>query len=135
MANNNSDNGFTLPAPGAETTTGQATTPAGSQFPAMPEAETIMRDFAIGAGIMVVLMVVFFFMKNAFAQSLVKNKRFSPNDAGAASWWLFGFLTTTSAAVLVMILGPASVMVPQVLVGLGVLPLLTLIFTWRSSRG
>ena len=71
-------------------TTGQATAPSikfdvGSAGPSS-------RDMLIGGAVLLVLMVAFFFAKNAYANLLV-GKRVQPRSANAAGWWLWVFLT------------------------------------------
>lgn len=135
MNQENTNNGFSLPEPDAANDA--ASTSQSISFPdeAIAVADTFMRDLAIGAGVMLVLAIVFFFMKNAYANSLVDSKkRLSPNKANSAGWWLYGFLMTTSFSVLLMIISPAKFMLPQVMAGLAILPVITLIQTIRGSR-
>lgn len=135
MNQENTNNGFSLPEPDAANDA--ASTSQSISFPdeAIAVADTFMRDLAIGAGVMLVLAIVFFFMKNAYANSLVDSKkRLSPNKANSAGWWLYGFLMTSSFSVLLMIISPAKFMLPQVMAGLAILPVITLIQTIRGSR-
>jgi len=56
------------------------------------------KEIMIGAGILLVLAVVFFFIRNAFVSFLVgPNMKRSPNNAGLAGWGLFGGLFFCSA--------------------------------------
>lgn len=50
------------------------------------------KDMAIGAGAMLVLAILFFIMRGAYANYLVGNLKRSPNNAGLAGSALFGFL-------------------------------------------
>lgn len=50
------------------------------------------KDTIIGAGALLVLAVIFFFIRNAFVNYLVDTLKRSPNNAGLSGWGLFGFL-------------------------------------------
>jgi len=62
-----------------------------------PQFDTLARDLTIGAGVMLVLLIAFFFAKNAYANWLV-GRRVSPRSANAAGWWVFILLTCLAAA-------------------------------------
>jgi hypothetical protein len=71
--------------------------------PDAPKADTSTRDLAIGATVFVVLLLVYFFARNAFVQHLVV-RRVAPSAAGSAGWLLFlGLSFLSAAAVLAMI--------------------------------
>ena len=127
------NSGFTLPAPGESTPASSTSSSVGVE-PVQMSADTLVRDISIAAGIMLVLMVVFFFIKNAFAQSLVAKKRFSPIDAGTAGWWLFSFLFFASLFVVLMVVNPVVFMLPKVMVVMAIMILISLVQTWRTSR-
>ncbi|WP_020651736.1 hypothetical protein [Massilia niastensis] len=70
---------------------------------AAPVTDTSNRDLAIGAAVFLVLLVIYFFVRNAYVHHLVV-RRVAPSSAGSAGWMLFvglGFLS--AAAVLAMI--------------------------------
>jgi fatty acid desaturase len=51
------------------------------------------KDVMIGAGALLVLAIVFFFVRNAFVHWLIgPSMKRSPNSAGMAGWGLFGGL-------------------------------------------
>jgi len=50
------------------------------------------KDVMIGGGLLLVLAIIFFFIRNAFANYLVGSLKRSPNNAGLAGWMLFGGL-------------------------------------------
>lgn len=50
------------------------------------------KDIMIGAGVLLVLAIVFLFVRSAFVNFLVGPMRRSPNSAGMAGWGLFGGL-------------------------------------------
>ena len=67
----------------------------GSDMVTAPTGKEIM----IGLGILLVLAVLFFFIRNAFVNFLVgPNMKRSPNNAGLAGWGLFGGLFFGSAS-------------------------------------
>lgn len=55
------------------------------------------KDVLIGGGVLLVLAIVFFFIRNAYVSYLVGSKKRSPNNAGLAGWGLFGGLLFASA--------------------------------------
>ena len=60
-----------------------------------PATDTSARDLAIGGAVFLVMLIVYFFVRNAYAHHLVV-KRVAPSAASSAGWLLFvglGFLT------------------------------------------
>jgi hypothetical protein len=55
------------------------------------------KDMMIGGGSLLVLAIIFFFIRNAFVNYLVGSLKRSPNNAGLAAWGLFGGLLFGSA--------------------------------------
>ena len=93
--------------------------------PVAPVADTSARDLAIGAGVFLVLMVVFFFARNAFTQHLVV-RRVAPSAAGSAGWLLFAGLAFLSTAALLALINAGKYLTlaiagPLLLVGLAAL--------------
>lgn len=84
----------TTPPPGAVGTPGIEVAPEGT----VPATDTSTRDIAIGGAVFVVLLVIFFFARNAFANHLVR-RRVAPSAADTAGWLLFFGLSFLSAAV------------------------------------
>jgi hypothetical protein len=80
--------------PPAETATGMEVAPVAGA----PATDTSTRDIAIGGAVFVVLLIVFFFARNAFANYLVR-RRVAPSSADTAGWLLFFGLSFLSAAV------------------------------------
>lgn len=126
------DPGFKIPsdAPAPAKQEGLSTTPpaqpgaAGMEVAAAPDApaaDTSTRDLAIGATVFVVLLLVYFFARNAFVQHLVV-RRVAPSAAGSAGWLLFlGLSFLSAAAVLAMINAKYlafAITAPLVVVGL-----------------
>ncbi|MCG2583700.1 hypothetical protein [Massilia sp. TS11] len=94
------DPGFQLPAASAAAASvPAASAPAALEVaPATPVVrDTSARDLALGSTVFVVLLVVYFFIRNAFANHLVV-RRVSPASAGSAAWLLFTGLAFLSAA-------------------------------------
>ena len=55
------------------------------------------KDVMIGGGTLLVLTVIFFFIRNAFVNYLVSSLKRSPNNAGLSGWGLFGGLLFVAA--------------------------------------
>lgn len=119
LAQAKSDPGFKLPDTSgpdkdlskelaAPASTGTASSPApllasNSLETPVNASDTASRDLAIGGGIFLVLLVVFFFARNAFVNHLVM-RRVAPSSAGSAGWLLFlGLAFISGAAVLAMV--------------------------------
>ena len=84
----------TTPPGEAATGTGMEVAPVAGA----PATDTSTRDIAIGGAVFVVLLVVFFFARNAFSNYLVR-RRVAPSAADTAGWLLFFGLAFMSAAV------------------------------------
>ena len=69
--------------------------------------DTSSRDMAIGAGVLLVLFVAFFFAKKAYSDFLVSRKN-SPSRANGAGWWLFILLSTLATAAMLGIVNQAK---------------------------
>lgn len=106
------DPGFKLPQdknapddPLPKTTPETAATPTLEVQPGapVPATDTSTRDVMIGGAAFLVLLVLFFFARNAYVHHLVV-RRVAPSTAGSAGWLLFlglGFMA--AAAVLAMV--------------------------------
>ena len=98
-------------APGGTTSTGVA-----------PLRDTETRDLASGGAVFVVLLVIYFFVRNAYVHHLVV-RRVAPSSAGSAGWLLFVGLSFVSAAAVLAIINASkfltfAVTAPLVIVGL-----------------
>jgi hypothetical protein len=87
-----------------------------------PVTDTSTRDLAIGGGVFLVLLIVYFFVRNAYVHHLVV-KRVAPSAAGSAGWLLFVGLSFVSAAAVLAIINASkfltfAITAPLVLVGL-----------------
>ncbi len=121
------DPGFKVPGAGgldqSSTTAGAASAPAVVDVAGAPASDTSGRDLAIGSGIFVVLIVVFFFARSAFTQHLVV-RRVAPSAAGSAGWLLYVALMFLSAAAVLAIINPGkflsvAITAPLLIVGVG----------------
>jgi hypothetical protein len=106
--------GLSSTPPGAENNTGNtgntANTASGMEIApgeGAPVTDTSARELAIGGGIFVVLMVIFFFARNAYAHHLVV-RRVAPSAAGSAGWLLFVGLSFISAAAVLAIINASK---------------------------
>ncbi|MFC5461427.1 hypothetical protein [Massilia niabensis] len=87
-----------------------------------PATDTSTRDAVIGGGVFLVLLVVFFFARNAFVHHLVV-RRVAPSTAGSAGWLLYLGLGFLSAAAVLAIVNASKYLTlgvtgPLVFVGL-----------------
>jgi hypothetical protein len=70
---------------------------------AAPLRDTSARDLAIGGAVLLVLLAIYFFVRNAYVHHLVV-KRVAPSSAGSAGWLMFvGLAFLSFAAVLAII--------------------------------
>ncbi len=116
LAQANTDPGFKVPGAGGETAPPPTSTPAGAGAAAgievaplagAPATDTSSRELAIGAGVFLVLLVIFFFVRNAFAHSLVR-RRVAPSSAESAGWLLFVGLSFLGAAMVLAIINASK---------------------------
>ena len=135
MANTDkTSSGFTLPPP-----TGNADQPIQSTTGASPIRIDIpahgasSRDILVGGAILIVLMVAFFFAKNAYANMLVA-RRVEPRAANAAGWWLWVFLSLLSVGVVLAAVSRSTLMAPFIVGPLGVGALVSMVLMLVSGR-
>lgn len=136
MANEQSNSGFTLPTATDAASAAQAVTNTIEQLPADLQplnADTSSRDLLIGGAVLLVLFVIFFFVKNGYANSLV-TKRVPPNKANTAGWWLFLLLASLSTAAVLMVVNAAKFLTLLVMGPLGAVSLIALILLFVSSK-
>lgn len=50
------------------------------------------KDYAIAGGIVLIVAIIWFLVRNAYANWLIGSQRKSPNQGNAAAWCLFGTL-------------------------------------------
>ena len=100
---------------------------------AAPLRDTAGRDMAIGAVAFVVLLVIYFFVRNAYVHHLVV-KRVAPSAAGSAGWLLFVGMGFLSAAVVLAVVNASKYLTPAItgpLVVVGVVTLVAAFFVGR----
>ena len=135
------DPGFKLPAdkttpddPQPKTAPATATGPVEVVPGAMaPSTDTSTRDVAIGGAIFLVLLVVYFFVRNAYVHHMVV-RRVAPSTAGSAGWMLFVGLAFLSAAVVLAIVNASKYLtfgVTAPLVAVGVVALIAALVIGR----
>ncbi|MEH6436483.1 hypothetical protein [Massilia sp. DD77] len=98
-----------------------------------PATDTSTRDLAIGGVVFLILLVVYFFVRNAFVHHLVV-RRVAPSSAGTAGWLLFIGLGFLSAAAVLAIVNASRYLtfgVTGPLVIVGVVALVAALFTGR----
>lgn len=95
--------------------------------------DTSSRDLMIGGAILLVLFIAFFFVRGAYANTLVA-KRVPPNKANAAGWWLFVFLASLSVGVVLSAVNPARFLAPLIVGPLAVVALVAVVLMILSGR-
>ncbi len=98
-----------------------------------PVTDTSSRDLAIGGGVFLVLLIIYFFVRNAYVHHLVV-KRVAPSSAGSAGWLLFVGLSFVSAAAVLAIINASKFLtfaVTAPLVIVGVVALVAAMFVGR----
>ena len=96
----------------------------------LPATDTSTRDLAIGAVVFIVLLVVYFFVRNAYVHHLVV-RRVAPSSAGSAGWLLFVGLGFLSAAAVLAIINASKFLTFAVtgpLVAVGLVALVAALF-------
>lgn len=119
-----------LPKTTPETAAGPVEVVPGAKAPL---TDTSTRDVAIGSGVFLVLLVVYFFVRNAYAHHLVV-RRVAPSTAGTAGWLLFVGLAFLSAAVVLAMVNAGKYLtfgVTAPLVVVGLVALVAALFTGR----
>jgi len=107
--------------------------PGTTDAPLPPATDTSSRDLAIGAVVFVILLVVYFFVRNAYVHHLVV-RRVAPSSAGSAGWLLFVGLSFLSAAAVLAIINASKFLTFAVtgpLVAVGVVALVAALFVGR----
>lgn len=119
------------PAPGATGATGAPIEVAPVQ--GAPATDTSTRDLAIGGAVFLVLLIVFFFARNAYSNHLVR-RRVAPSSADTAGWLMFFGLAFMSAAAVLAILNASkflTVAITGTLLVLGIASLAGALVTGR----
>ncbi len=134
------DPGFKLP--GQTSAPPEAVKPAaganGASIEVAPAAapvatDTSTRDLAIGSAVFVILLVIYFFVRNAYVHHLVV-RRVAPSAAGSAGWLMFVGLCFISAAAVLAIINASKFLTFAVtgpLVAVGLVALVATLFIGR----
>jgi hypothetical protein len=91
------------------------------------------RDMLIGGAVFLVLLIIYFFARNAYVHHLVV-RRVAPSSAGSAGWLLFVGLCFLSAAAMLAIINAARYLTLAItgpLVVVGVLALIAALMIGR----
>jgi hypothetical protein len=135
------DPGFKLPGasapPDAASAPPAASTGAASievaPVAGAPATDTSSRDLAIGSAVFLILLVVYFFVRNAYVHHLVV-RRVAPSAAGSAGWLMFVGLCFISAAAVLAIINASKFLTFAVtgpLVAVGLVALAATLFIGR----
>lgn len=98
-----------------------------------PATDTSSRDLAIGGAVFLVLLVIYFFVRNAYVHHMVV-KRVAPSSAGSAGWLLFVGLSFISAAAVLAIINASKFLtfaITAPLVAVGLIALVAALFVGR----
>jgi hypothetical protein len=98
-----------------------------------PVTDTSSRDLAIGGAVFIVLLIVYFFVRNAYVHHLVV-RRVAPSSASSAGWLLFLGLGFISAAAVLALINASKFLTLAVagpLVAVGVIALIAALFIGR----
>jgi hypothetical protein len=135
------DPGFKLPGQAGAPADAAATPAAGANGAsievtpaAAPVAtDTSTRDLAIGSAVFVILLAIYFFVRNAYVHHLVV-RRVAPSSAGSAGWLMFVGLCFISAAAVLAIINASKFLTFAVtgpLVAVGLVALIAALFIGR----
>lgn len=146
MAQPKSDTGFALPAPQSASASASAPdaapTAAGDNNAALqlevvpaqaPDQGPQPRDYAIGGGVLFVLLISFFFVRGAYANNLAR-KRVAPGQANTAGWCLFIFLASLAIGSVLGFISSAKFLTPMVLGPILIVALGSLVLMFVSGR-
>ena len=100
---------------------------------AAPLRDASTRDLMIGSAVFLVLLIIYFFARNAYVHHLVV-RRVAPSSAGSAGWLLFVGLCFLSAAAMLAIINAARYLTLAVtgpLVAVGVLAMIAALMIGR----
>ena len=137
MADQAPSKGFSLPVP-VQDAAKAASTAQLSKIEqinmALPDLDGPQpRDYAIAGGVLLVLLIVFFFVKGSYANYLV-GRKVSPNSANAAAWWLLIFLMGLAIASVLAIMNPVKFLAPLFMGPLASLSFVALVLTFVTGR-
>lgn len=91
------------------------------------------RDYAIAGVSFIVLVVAFFFAKNAYANHLAR-RRVPPGAATSAGWWLFICLASFGLASILAILSPEKFLTPLTMAPLCLIGVIAIVLMLISGK-
>ena len=91
------------------------------------------RELLIGGAVLLVLMVLFFFVKSSFATWLV-GRRIEPHAANTSGWSLYLLLTIVAMTTITAVVSVNWLALPFVYVPLGIVVLILLVVVIRTAR-
>jgi hypothetical protein len=100
---------------------------------AAPLRDTSTRDLTIAGAVFVVLLVIYFFVRNAYVHHLVV-RRVAPSSAGSAGWLLFvglGFVSLAAVLAIVNASRYLTLAITGPLVAVGLIALVAALFIGR----
>lgn len=135
------DPGFKLPGDAAQPTANPPVAGANASngafevapAPVTVAADTSTRDLAIGGTAFLILLVIFFFVRNAYVHHLVV-RRVAPSAAGSAGWMMFLGLCFISAAAVLALVNASKFLTFAVTGPLVAVGLLALVATMMVGR-
>lgn len=150
LAQANTDPGFKVPGASAPASASAASSAAGKPVdvttpsPAAsgievapvqgaPATDTSARDQLIAGAVFLVLLLVFFFARNAFSNHLVR-RRVAPSSADTAGWLLFCGLGFVSAAVVLAVMNASKFLSGAITGTLLLLGVAALVGAWLTGR-
>ena len=138
MADSTQNKGFTLPAPTTAVKQPAANasqpvvltiTPSNLGIVAGPQP----RAYVIAGGVLLVLLIAFFFAKGAYANYRA-GKQVSPGAANASGWCLFILLRGLAAAAVLSVLDPVKFITPIFMAPLFGISLVALVLMFVTGR-
>lgn len=154
LAQANTDPGFKVPGASAPASASSASSAAGKPVdittpsPAAsstgsgievapvqgaPATDTSARDQLIAGAVFLVLLLVFFFARNAFSNHLVR-RRVAPSSADTSGWLLFCGLGFVSAAVVLAVMNASKFLSGAITGTLLLLGVAALVGAWLTGR-
>jgi hypothetical protein len=98
-----------------------------------PATDTSARDQLIAGAVFLVLLLVFFFARNAFSNHLVR-RRVAPSSADTSGWLLFCGLGFVSAAVVLAVMNASKFLSGAITGTLLLLGVAALVGAWLTGR-
>jgi hypothetical protein len=127
---------ITTPSPAAGTDSTSGTGANGIEVAPVqgaPATDTSARDQLIAGAVFLVLLLVFFFARNAFSNHLVR-RRVAPSSADTSGWLLFCGLGFVSAAVVLAVMNASKFLSGAITGTLLLLGVAALVGAWLTGR-